>query len=154
MNVRMTISRVLPVASAMWLAGAVAGIRAQQGHMTDFITTEYYEAPHQQQVKSILTGAEAVAKPSRSRVLVIKQFKLQMFDPDGKPGLVVMAPECVYDEKAGTASSPGPLQLQNGDGTFSVTGEGFLWRQTNSSLTISNQVRTVIENGAPINIKP
>jgi hypothetical protein len=44
--------------------------------------------------------------------------------------------------------------LQNGDGKFVVEGEGFLWRQTNSFLTISNNVRTRIENGAEMNIKP
>jgi hypothetical protein len=35
-----------------------------------------------------------------------------------------------------------------------VEGEGFLWRQTNFFLTISNKVHTVIENGAKMNIKP
>jgi hypothetical protein len=154
MKSRATITRILLAAGAAGLAAAALVVRAQQGHAMGFSTTEYDEAPHQKRVKYILTGAEAVAKTGRSRVLVIKQFKLQMFDPDGKPGLVVMAPDCVYDEKAGTASSPGPLQLQNGDGTFSVTGEGFLWRQTNSSITISNQVRTVAESGAKINFKP
>jgi hypothetical protein len=155
MNVRATITRLLLAAGAAWLAAGTFGVRAQQnGHATDFTATEYYEAPHQQQIKSILSGAEAVAKPGRSRVLVIKQLRLQTFAPDGTPGLVVTAPECLYDEKAGTASSAGPLQAQNADGSFRVAGEGFLWRQINSSLTISNQVRTVIENGAKINVKP
>jgi hypothetical protein len=154
MNARMTIVRMLPVAGAVWLAVAASGVRAQQGRATDFSATEYYEAPRQRQVKSILSGAEAVAKPGRSRILIIKQLKVQTFAPDGQPGMVVTAPECVYDEKAGTASSPGPLQVRNADGTFLVTGEGFLWRQTNSSLTISNQVRTVIESGAKMNLKP
>jgi hypothetical protein len=112
MNLRATITRVLPATLAVGLAATALGVRAQQnGHATDFITTEYYEAPRQKQVKSILSGAEAVAKPGRSRGLVIKHFKLQTFDPDGTPGLVVTAPECYYDEKAGTASSPGPLHL-------------------------------------------
>jgi hypothetical protein len=44
------------------------------------------------------------------------------------------------------ANSPGHLQLQAGDGKFHVEGEGFLWRQNDSFLTISNNVRTVIEN--------
>jgi len=136
----------------MWLAVVAAAVHAQEGRATDFITTEYYEAPHQQQIKSILSGAEAVRKPGRP--IVIKQFKLQTYDLDGKTNLVVAGPECFYDEKAGTANSAGPLQVQNGDGSFRVTGEGFLWRQTNFSLTISNQVRTVAENGAKIDLKP
>ena len=37
------------------------------------------------------------------------------------------------------------LKLQTGDGKYRVEGEGFLWRQSDSFLTISNHVRTVIE---------
>lgn len=134
------------------MAIAAAAVHAQEGRATDFIATEYYEAPHQRQVKSILSGVEAVRKPGRP--LVIRQFKLQTFDLDGQTNLVATGPECLYDEKAGTANSAGPLQVQNGDGSFRVAGEGFLWRLTNFSLTISNQVRTVAENGAKIDLKP
>ena len=37
-------------------------------------------------------------------------------------------------------------KLQTGDGKFRVEGDGFLWRQNDSFLTISNHVHTVIEN--------
>jgi hypothetical protein len=146
-----TIIRVLLAAGAMGLAAAVDAC-AQQGRATDFTITEYYEAPYQLQVKSILSGAEVVHRPGRPDV--IRQFKLQTFNLDGTTNLVVTGPECFYDEKAYTASSAGPLQVQNGNGSFRVTGEGFLWRQTNSSLTISNQVRTVAENVAELSLKP
>ena len=152
MNLRTAITRFLLITGAGWLAVAAAGVRAQEGHATDFVATEFYEAPYQKQVKSILSGAEAVRKPGRP--LLIRQFKLQTFDLDGQTNLVATGPECLYEEKAGTAHSAGPLQVQNGDGSFRVTGVGFLWRQTEFSLTISNQVRTVAENGASINIKP
>ena len=45
----------------------------------------------------------------------------------------------------GTASSAGRLQVQYRDGKIRVEGEGFLWRQSDSFLTISNHVSTVIE---------
>ena len=45
----------------------------------------------------------------------------------------------------GTASSAGHLQVQTGDGKIRVEGDGFLWRQNDSFLTISNRVSTVIE---------
>jgi len=139
--------------AAAWLAAAAFGLRAQQsGHATDFVSTDYYEPPRQQQVKSILSGAEAL--PQSGGVLIIKQLKLQTFDPDGKIQIIVTAPECVYDTQGGTARSPGPLQLQNGDGSFHVEGEGFLWRQTNNFLTISNKVRTRIIGGAKMISKP
>ena len=152
MNARPTITPVLLAAGAVWLAAAASGVRAQQGgRATDFTITEYYEAPHQRQVKTILSGADALPQPGGR--LVVRQLKLQTFALDGKPEMVVTAPECTYDTLGGTARSAGPLELQTGDGQFRVTGVGFLWRQTNSLLTISNQVRTVIENGARTKIK-
>ncbi len=140
-------------AGAVLSLAVVLGVRAQQtGHATDFTTTEYYEPPHQQRVKYILSGAEALPQPGG--LLIIKQFKLQTFDLEGRVERVVTAPECIYDTLGGTARSGGPLQLRNGDGTFRVEGEGFLWRQTNYFLTISNNVRTRIEAGAKTSIKP
>jgi hypothetical protein len=153
MRVAANITRAWLIAGAAGFSAVALGIRAQQsGHATDFTTTEYFEPPHQQRVKSILSGAEA--QPQPGGLLIIKQLQLKTFDLNGKLNIIVTAPECVYDTLGGTASSGGPLQLQNGDGTFRVAGEGFLWRQSNQFLTISNQVRTRIENGMKMNIKP
>jgi hypothetical protein len=66
---------------------------------------------------------------------------------NGRPEIVVNAPECTYDQLNGTASSPGRLQVQYQEGKIRVEGEGFLWRQTDSFLTISNRQRTVLEFG-------
>jgi hypothetical protein len=135
---------VLPMLAV--LGFAIIATRAQQntsGHASDFTSVEYYEPPHQQQVKSRLSGAEASPEPGG--LLIVKQLKLETFDVNGKSDIVVDAPECVYDTLNGVATSSGRLQMQTGDGKFRVEGEGFLWRQTNSFLTISNRVRTVIE---------
>jgi hypothetical protein len=113
-------------------------------HASDFTSVEYFESPHQQQMKSRLSGAEA--QPQAGGLLVIKDFKLETFTMNGKPELIVSAPECVYDTFNRLANSPGHLQLQAGDGKFHVEGDGFLWRQNDSLLTISNNVRTVIAN--------
>jgi len=113
-------------------------------HASDFTSIEYFEPPHQQQMKSRLSGAEA--QPQTGGLLVIKQLKLETFTQDGKPEIIVTAPECVYDTFNRVASSPGHLQAQTGDGKFRVEGDGFLWRQNDSFLTISNNVYTVIEN--------
>ena len=135
---------VLPMLAV--LGFAIIATRAQQntsGHASDFTSVEYYEPPHQQQIKSRLSGAEALPQPGG--LLVVKQLKLETFDLNGKSDIIVNAPECIYDTLNGVAASPGPLQMRTGDGKFRVEGEGFLWRQTNSFLTISNRVRTVIE---------
>ncbi len=146
MKVAANIGPVLLVAAVTVLSVVALDLRAQQtGHATDFTTTEYWEPPHQQKIKSVLSGAEA--QPQPGGLLIIKELQLRTFALDGKPEMIVTAPECIYDTLAGTANSAGPLQLQTGDGKYRVSGEGFLWRQTNQLLTISNQVRTVAQYG-------
>jgi hypothetical protein len=134
---------------ASWFVAVV--VRAQQtaaSHASDFSSVEYFEAPHAQQMKSRLSGAEA--SPQADGLLLIKQIRLEEFDVDGKLEVVAEAPECVYDTMNGVASSAGHLQLQTGDGNMQIEGEGFLWRQTNQWLTISNRVQTVIEGALEI----
>jgi hypothetical protein len=118
--------------------------QALTGHATDFTSVEYYTAPNQMQMKSRLSGAEA--QPMEGGLLLIKQLKLEMFATNGTPQVIVNAPECLYDSFKGTANSSGKLLLQNGDGKIRIEGEGFLWRQTDEFLTISNSVRTTIES--------
>jgi hypothetical protein len=114
------------------------------GGANDFTSVEYFDAPHAQQIRSRVSGAQGLPQPGGR--FVIKQFKLEMFTEDGKPEWIVTAPECVYDSINYTANSAGPLQLQSGDGKVRVDGDGFLWRQNDYFLTISNNVQTVIEN--------
>jgi hypothetical protein len=40
--------------------------------------------------------------------------------------------------------------MQTGDAQLRIDGKGFLWRQSESLLTISNQVRTVIQKAPTI----
>lgn len=144
------ISRFAPfllAAAVLFFAGSEG--RAQSNvvsHANDFTSVEYYPAPHQQQMKSRLSGAEA--QPLPGGLLAIKQLKLEIFRPDGKPEIIVRAPECVYNQLDGTASSPGRLEVRTGGDQVLIEGEGFLWRQNDSFLTISNQVRTVIKMGS------
>lgn len=139
-------------ASLVWSAVVAlvifaAAVRAQQnatGRANNFSSVEYFEPPHQQQMKSRLSGAEA--RPQAGGLLVITDLKLETFDTNGAPEVVIKAPHCVYDTQSGMANSPGHLWLETGDGDSHVEGDGFLWRQSSKFLTISNNVRTVIEN--------
>ncbi len=137
----------LAAALAVFLSFTAVGIGAPSGatlgNASHFSSAEYFEAPHQQQIKTQLSGAEAT--PQAGGLIAIKQLQIERFGENGRLEMVVNAPDCIYDTMKGTASSPGPLKLQTGDGNYRVTGEGFLWRQNDSSLTISNNVRTVIE---------
>jgi hypothetical protein len=133
--------------AAAILFAAVSSERAQQnatGHASDFASVEYFDPPNQKQMKSRLSGASA--QPEAGGLLAIKQLKLEIFNTDGSVKIIARAPQCVYDMQNGVANSPGRLQLQSGDGKLRVEGDGFLWRQSDSLLTISNNVRTEIES--------
>ena len=115
---------------------------AALGSVSDFTTSAYFDKPFEDKVQTTISGAEA--QPQAGGKFRLKQLKLERFHETGERLMIVQSPECIYDSKERTASSPGPLTMQTGDGRFSVEGVGFLWRETNSSLTISNRVRTVI----------
>ena len=107
-----------------------------------FKVPEYYDPPHETQMKSMLEGAQAQRQPD-GRWLVTKA-KYRTFRVTGEGELAVEAPQCFYDPGQRTLSSSGPLHVQTADGKFSIEGEGFLWQQTNSTLLVSNRVHTII----------
>ncbi|HXI71829.1 MAG TPA: hypothetical protein VNN22_15850 [Verrucomicrobiae bacterium] len=143
---KIQLNRAILILSALAALGFfAAAVRAQQnaaGHANNFSSVEYFEPPHQQQMKSRLSGAEA--RP-QGPLLVIQDMNLELFDTNGVKQATIKAPHCVYDTQKGEANSPGHLWLETGDGESHVEGDGFLWRQSSSFLTISNHVRTVIE---------
>ena len=155
---KMKCAQMILMAGAVLLAGckkpgnSVADIPVQPGApgTKNFASVEYYTAPNPTQMKTRLSGAEA--QPLPDGLLVIKQLKLETFNTNGNPQAVIEAPECVYDTQSNTANSAGHLQLQSGDGKIRTEGDGFLWRQDDSFLTISNHVHTVIETGPEMNI--
>ncbi len=112
-------------------------------HATDFTSEQYFEAPNEQLVKLRLSGASA--EPLPGGLLEVKQLKIENFNTNRTLRAVVRAPQCTFAPLDGVASSAGHLELQSGDGKFRVEGDGFLWQQNESSLVISNRVRTVIE---------
>lgn len=127
---------------------AVAADRAQQipgGHATDFVSNTYFEPPHEQQVKMRLSGAEA--SPLPGGMLDVKQLRIEVFAVDGKLEATIRAPQCAYALMDGFASSAGHLEMETSDGKIRTEGDGFLWRQSDNSLTISNNVYTVIKAG-------
>jgi hypothetical protein len=142
-----TAQKTSMLALAVWLPFAVVVIAAPPaaslGSASKFSSVEYFATPHQQQMRTRVSGAEATPLPDG--LIRITQLQIERFGEDGKLEIVINAPDCVYDTMNGTASSPGLVKMQTGDGNFRETGDGFLWRQSESSLTISNNVRSVIE---------
>ncbi|HUA65185.1 MAG TPA: hypothetical protein VME24_05010 [Alphaproteobacteria bacterium] len=142
---RLLTRAALLLAAAILFAGPLAP--AQQlptaGSATDFNSVQYYGAPHQQEIKCLFSGAEA--DPIAGGLLLVKKVKLEKFDLDGKLQLVAEAPECIYDPVNAVANSSSAVHVRSGDGNLTMDGEGFLWREHEYLLTISNRVNTVFE---------
>jgi hypothetical protein len=113
---------------------------------SNFTMVEYRDPPFETRMKSLITGAEA--QPLPGGLYFIKKLKLELYSESGELQMVVEAPQCVYDGAEREARSPGYFKARSGDGQYHVEGEGFLWRQDASTLTISNQVHTIIREAA------
>ncbi len=150
--------RMVLVSGLLLVAGLAHGQRVLEGKGFKF--AEYFDPPHETQMKSLLEGAKAQPQPG-GRIL-IAGVKRQTFRENGEPEMAVEAPECVYDSGQRSVSSPGPLRLRTADGKFYLEGEGFLWQHTNSSLFVSNRVHTIVRQdllrpqsaNAPTNAAP
>jgi hypothetical protein len=110
----------------------------------DFSVPEYYDPPHETQMKTLLQGAQA--EPGPEGRILITDVKLKRFAEDGQLQMTVEAPQCVFDSVRRAVSSPGPLHVRSTDGKLNLEGDGFLWEQTNSNLIISNRVHTVLRS--------
>ena len=109
----------------------------------NFSTSEYFPPPHYTNLQFKLTAAQARSLPGDRQLLT--KVKLQTFKVTGEPELVIAVPECVYDQTSRTVNSPGPLQVQSGDGRFRIAGDGFSYRQGESRVAISNRVHATVE---------
>lgn len=105
---------------------------------------DYYDPPNQSKLRALVRGSEAVPE-GKNRVRV-KDVHIESFHLNGKPEAIVDAPDCVYDHETRAASSDGPVKAQTADGRMRIEGTGFSLSVTNKSLTISNNVRTVIRD--------
>lgn len=142
-----------------WLAGTflstvlassdlvLAQPQPARGGANPFNVVEYFPPPHHTQMKLQVAGSEARFEADKQ--VRLTQMKLQTFREDGQRDIVIEAPECLYDQTRRVASSTGRLKVQTGDERFSVEGQGFLWRQEDSSLIISNDVRSLVQRTAP-----
>ena len=135
--------------AAMMVFILAARNRAQQvpsGHATGFTTDMYYEQPFGQQVEMRLSGSEALPDGS---LLDIKDLRVEMYNTNGLMLLRARAPQCTYAPLESHANSSGHLDLDSGDGRYHIEGDGFrfVFEHTNSWLTLSNHVHTVVQAG-------
>ncbi len=145
--------------SARWLPLlAVSSLLAAPDNSVNMVVShyavpEYFGPPQETRMKTLLEGADAELQTGGHRAW-LHGLKLQLFNEDGTVQLVVHAPHCFYDYVQKTVYSDGPLEVQSGDGRIFFEGEGFLLQMTNSTLTLSNRVHTIISNPPTPAAKP
>jgi len=112
------------------------------GRVKNFFVPDYYESPNQNQMKSLLRGAEA--EPQTNGSVLIRELQVETYAVSGTVEMTARAPECVYNATEQTANSASHIEVRTGDGGMLVKGEGFLWHNADSTFTISNRVHTII----------
>lgn len=105
----------------------------------DFRIFDYYR--QSQRLKTLLRGDEAAYMQNP---IPIQGMTIETYTESGLTNLIAIAETCFADRTNRTASSSGPLDLRLADGSFTLVGVGFLWSQTNTTLVVSNQVRSIL----------
>jgi len=136
--------RAAAAAAAAILCGLAGAQSLPLGGLTgsNFMLPEFYDVPHETQMKSLLQGDQAT--PLEGGVIRITGIRLQTFREDGTGEFEMEADDCYFNTTNRNVNSAGPLELRTSDGRFLTTGKGFLWRQAESTLIISNHVHTVL----------
>jgi hypothetical protein len=119
---------------------------------------EYYETPlpgknRSYPLKGLFSGEQG-RHLSNSLYFVIG-MRLEHHEPDGTTNLLARAPECLFDTGTHMAWSTGRLEIVGMGGALTIQGnQGFQANMTNSTLIISNRVRTVIQRSLLNESKP
>lgn len=113
--------------------------------LKDFVWPDYYPPPRDKQLRFRLQAAEAT--PAEGAWVRVRQVTLERFSPQGQNELRVRADDCQFHTGTEEAHSPGPLELELQTGRLRLEGVGFLWRQSNAWLVVSNRVRTWLRGG-------
>jgi len=124
--------------AALLLAGALAQVSSPGGVVKGAFVFPEYDQANPQRLRSLLTGVGA--KPLANGQVWFNQLRLETYAEEDKTNFVVLGTNCVFDGTNKLASSPDRLEVHSGDGRLFIEGVGFLWRQTNWHLTISNRV--------------
>jgi hypothetical protein len=152
MKIQLQGGRHWAVLFALGLLAAVP-LRGQLGNMVirNFKLPELYDTlltgrSQTNRLKGLFMGA--VGHPVTNEVLRFTQMHIEHYQFDGQTNLIARAPECFFDRESKVAWSTGRLEIVGMSGAMFVEGnDGFQVRMTNSTLTISNRVRTVLRQG-------
>ena len=131
---------------------ALAQVLPKQGIQKRIKFPEYDRATGK--IKSLLTGEKAT--PQKNGYILVEEARLETYVYDGairNIDLIIEAPRCLFNFRTRVASSAGNMKVSRADGQAAIEGRGFVWDQQSTVLVISNDVRTVMQNGFTANSK-
>ncbi len=100
------------------------------------------EFDSQNRRRSVLYGEEALY--ISNRIYLINGLKIETYNDKEQVSWTVEAPKCYFNYNTRSAYSDGSLTASSVDSQFFISGVGFEWKQTDSFLTISNNVKTKV----------
>jgi hypothetical protein len=131
------------ICSALLCLAIAKAQSAGNATIKKFKALEYFEPPHELQVKSYLEGAEA--EPKGDGLILLRDAKLQTYKEDGAPEMTITTPQCLFNRNNRTVNSAGPFHMRTSDDALFQEGVGFFWQRTNSEFIISNRVQTTVK---------
>ena len=147
------------IAALVWLCVLpLAGQLSRRFKARDVKFPEFYENPmtgksQTNKLKGLLMGSEG--QYLSNELFLVTQMRLEHYQPDGRTNVVAKAPQCFFDNEARVAWSTGRLEVIGVNGGLRITGnQGFQVQMTNSSLIVSNRVRTVLRQESTNRFNP
>lgn len=148
----------LGVVALSLLSSPTSGQLSRQLKARDVKFPEFYENPmtgksQTNRLKGLLMGTEG--QYLSNELFLVTQMRLEHYQPDGKTNVIAKAPQCFFDNETHVAWSTGRLEVVGVGGTLRIEGrQGFQVMMTNSSLVVSNRVRTVLRQESNNHIQP
>lgn len=154
MNPRRSTLLVLLTTAAvvsLWLAGSARAQLARQPKGTHFkYPAEYYPVSNGvRRLKTLITGASY--QMMSNNIVALMEPRIERTREDGQLEWTVRARECQFSLLTREARGSSNVFFRTADERMFLTGVGFLWQQTNSVLTLSNQTLTWIDKTALTN---
>src|SRR5262245_54018731 len=132
-------------------------VPAQVSGSASGISVPFYYEPHEMipgqtnRLKMLVTGRDVEMRAGST--YLVKQMRLVYIGPDGRTNLTARAPECLLDSPRKAASSASHLEVETENGLLFLLGKGYTCHFTNFSLTLSNDVETLIREDIAKNVR-
>lgn len=120
------------------------GFRGSGSKYPEFYPLQPTTGPQTNRLKGMFFGNEW--QHLSNKVFRVNGMKIEHYEWTGTTNLVATAPECFFDADARIAWSTGRLDIVGMGNGLTIRGRrGFLARMRESTLMISNDVRTTIQ---------